>query len=93
MITYFLICLFRRLLVKNRTYVWLSNGNVLETTYHCDGSFESTQYSGSCTVWYVVNLKTGNLLRRCSLSEESRLARVWEQRKKKKNDTQKQDEY
>lgn len=84
MITYFLICLFRRLLVKNRTYVWLSNGDVLETTYYYDGSFESTQYSGSCTVWYVVNPHTGNLSRRCSLSEETRLALAWEQHKRKK---------
>jgi hypothetical protein len=84
MITYFLICLFRRLLVKNRTCVWLSNGNILETTYHYDGSFESVQYSGSCTVWYVVNPHTGNLSRRCSLSEETRLALAWEQHKRKK---------
>ena len=84
MITYFLICLFRSLLVKCRTYVWLSNGDVVETTYHYDGSFESTQYSGSCTVWYTVNPNTGNLLRRCSLSEESRLASVWEQHKREK---------
>ena len=81
MITYFFICLFRRLLVKCRTYVWLSNGDVLETTYHYDGSFESTRYSGSCTVWYIVNSNSGKLSRRCSLDEESRLARVWEQHK------------
>lgn len=84
MITYFLICLFRRLLVKSRTYVWLSNGDVLETTYYYDGSFESTQYSGSCTVWHVVNSKTGNLSRRCSLDEETRLALAWQQRKREK---------
>ena len=46
--------------------------------------FESTQYSGSCTVWYVVNPHTGNLSRRCSLSEETRLALAWEQHKRKK---------
>lgn len=85
MITYFLICLFRRLLVKYRTYVWISNGDVLETAYKYDGSFESVRYSGSCTVWYVVNPKTGNLLRRCSLSEETRLALAWEQHKRDRN--------
>lgn len=84
MITYFLICLFRRLLVKDRTHVWLSNGDVLETTYYYDGSFESTQYSGSCTVWYVVNPNTGNLSRRCSIDEETRLALAWQQHKRKK---------
>lgn len=84
MITYFLICLFRRLFVKDRTYVWLSNGDVLETTYYYDGSFESTQYSGSCTVWYVVNPNTGNLSRRCSIDEETRLALAWQQHKRKK---------
>ena len=84
MITYFLICLFRRLLVKDRTYVCQSNGDVLETTYHYDGSFESTQYSGSCTVWYVVNPGSGIPVRRCSLSEEKRLTRVWKQYKKEK---------
>ena len=84
MITYFFICLFRRLLVKYRTYFWLSNGNVLETTYHYDGSFEITQYSGGCTVWYIVDSNSQKLLKRCSLSEESRLARVWEQHKMEK---------
>ena len=37
-----------------------------------------------CTVWYVVNPHTGNLSRRCSLSEETRLALAWEQHKRKK---------
>ena len=85
MITYFLICLFRRRLVKGRTYTWLSNGNVLETTYHYDGSFESTKYSGGCTVWYVVNPDSGIPVRRCSLSEEKRLTHVWKQHKIEQN--------
>ena len=73
MITLFLICLLRSILVRCRTYVWLPNYEVLVTTYHYDSSFSCVRYRRSRDTWYVVDHETGNLVRRGSFMEKRRI--------------------